>query len=68
MSVTNNEWTGSSEVTVDSEPAVEFQELKWLEMPMESKVLLTWIAKSAENSNYKIWGQFFDVDTGAKVG
>jgi hypothetical protein len=51
MSVTNNEWTGSSEVAMNSSPALEFQELKWLEMPVESKVLLTWIAKSAGNNN-----------------
>jgi hypothetical protein len=51
MLVTNNEWIESSEVKVNTSQALEFQELKWLEMPMESKVLLTWIAKSAGNNN-----------------
>jgi hypothetical protein len=64
--VTTNTWTVGNEDLVNSVSTGSQRNLRWLKMPKESKVLLTWdVWGDVDN---KIWGQFYDVNTGAKIG
>jgi hypothetical protein len=65
--VDDNTWTASEEESVNSVTGDKQGNLKWLRMPKESKVLLTWNLYKPPNQN-KIWGQFYDENTGAKIG
>ena len=65
--ITINEWTADNEELVDLITSGYQRNLRWLKMPKESKVLLTWDHHVPSNAN-KLWGQFYDINTGAKIG
>jgi hypothetical protein len=65
--VNDNAWTAGIEESVNTETNDSQSSLKWLKMPKESKVLLTWNLVKRGSPN-KIWGQFYDENTGAKIG
>jgi hypothetical protein len=67
--INTNSWMATPEElvnTVNGSGDKQFG-LKWLKMPKESKVLLTWFHDSSQ-TNKQIWGQFYNVVTGAKIG
>jgi hypothetical protein len=65
--ITTNTWTSGNEELVDSVSSGYQTNLKWLKMPKESKVLLTWDHRQPMNTN-KVRGQFYDVYSGAQIG
>ena len=65
--VTTNTWTAGNEESVNTNTSGYNGSLRWLKMPKESKVLLTWDFVP-NGSIKKLYGQFYDVDTGAKIG
>ena len=65
--ITTNTWTAGNEESVNSVKIDGHRYLKWLRMPKVSKVLLTWDHFKSGNNN-KVWGQFYDMETGAKIG
>lgn len=65
--VTTNTWTAGTEELVNTETNDSQSSLKWLKMPKESKVLLTWV-EAGPGGNNETFSQFFDMDTGLKLG
>ena len=65
--VTTNTWTGLNDVYVNTVNADYQGNLKWLRMPKESKVLLTWDNYDSSENN-EIHGQFYSMITGVEIG
>ena len=67
--VSSNAWTVGDEEVVNSYTSNDQRNLRWLKMPKESKALLTWDQWTTSGGNgNKIYGQFYDLNTGAKIG
>ena len=66
--VTTNTWTAGNEESVNSIIVYARGYLRWLKMPKESKVLLTWNHYDTSEKINKIWGQFYHENTGSKIG
>ena len=65
--VTTNIWTGLNDVNVNTVNVAHQSNLKWLRMPKESKVLLTWDNYDSSKIN-EIHGQFYSMITGVEIG